>query len=139
MVAQLMTPKMLEEMFDVWGKFFGRPEIVSEDSTFIPRADIWEKDDAYYIHLLVPGLDKKDFEISLEENLLTIRGERKIPSEQGLKFHRLETPYGRFERTFKLPENIQEDKIQAVYEQGLLKLTIPKKKKEVTKIKVQVK
>jgi len=108
--------------------------------TFVPRADIVETDKAYEIHLAVPGMKKEDFKIEVSEGRLVISGERKFQREEGEKktYHRVETQYGAFLRTFLLPEDVKMEGITAEYTDGILKVTLPKDEKKAQVVRVAV-
>ncbi len=107
---------------------------------FSPAVDIAEDEKSYEIHVAVPGVKKQDFKIDLIDGKLTISGERKMEEKKdGKNFHSLETQYGSFSRSFFIPEDVKEDKVEATYEDGLLKLTLPKKEKKVSKASIEVK
>jgi len=107
---------------------------------FNPAVDIAEDEKSYEIHVAVPGVKKQDFKIDLIDGKLTISGERKLEQKkEGKNFHSLETQYGSFSRSFFLPEDVKEDKVEATYEDGLLKLTLRKKEKKVSKASIEVK
>lgn len=96
-------------------------------SKFLPNADIVEAENAFEIHAAIPGINKEDFKIEIEKNLLTLSGERKLENEELSKnFKLVETNFGKFSRSFTLPENADTDKIEAIYENGILKINIPK-------------
>lgn len=106
---------------------------------FVPAVDIAEDEKSYEIHLAVPGVKKSDFKIDLTEGRLTISGERKtMEKNEGKNFHALETQYGAFKRSFYLPDDVNVEAIDAIYEDGVLKLTLPKKEKKVTKSIIEV-
>jgi HSP20 family protein len=107
---------------------------------FTPAVDISEDENHYEIHVSVPGMKKSDFNLEVTDGRLTISGERKMEEKkEGKNFHSLETHYGSFSRSFYLPENVKEDGIAAVYEDGLLKVNLPKEEKKVNKSKIEVK
>lgn len=107
---------------------------------FNPAVDIAEDVKFYEIHVAVPGVKKQDFKIDLIDGKLTISGERKMEEKkEGKNFHSVETQFGSFSRSFFLPEDVKEDKVEATYEDGLLKLTLPKKEKKVSKASIEVK
>jgi HSP20 family protein len=87
----------------------------------------------------VPGLNKDDFSIEIKDNYLTVSGERKFSNEKKDKnFHSIETNYGSFSRSFSLPENVNADKTQAKYTNGILELTLPKDEKKALKQTIKV-
>lgn len=107
--------------------------------SFVPRVDILEREAAYEIHVAVPGMNKEDFKLDLNDNYLTVSGERKFTKEQNEKnFHAIETQYGTFSRSFALPENVDAAKINARYNNGILEITIPKDEKKSLKTTIKV-
>jgi len=109
----------------------------SRQALFSPAVDIFEEEKSYFIQLAVPGLTKESFRIDLEKDLLSISGERK--AEAARKYHLQESRSGSFSRSFVLPEDVDMDKIEASYEQGLLTLKLPKLEHQAKKIKIKVK
>ena len=102
----------------------------SDTNTSIPAVNILEKDDGFEVEMAAPGMDKKDFSIELENNVLTISSEKKSEKEESGKdkIHRKEFSYQSFRRSFTLArDTVDADKIQAKYENGILRLMIPKK------------
>lgn len=105
----------------------------SQNSGFL-SVDVSEDKDNVYIKADLPGLKKEDVHVSLENDVLTIKGERRSENEQKDKnYHRVERSYGVFERRILLGVNVDETKIKAVYKDGVLDLTLPKS--EVSKVK----
>jgi HSP20 family protein len=120
-------------------KFFNESLARSGGSSFVPKVDIVENTDSFEIHLAVPGLNKEDFKIELNDNYLTVSGERKFTNEKKERtFHSIETHYGSFSRSFSLPENVDGTKINAKYNSGILELTIPKDEKKALKQTIKV-
>jgi len=108
-------------------------------STFNPKTDVAETEKAYEIHLAVPGMKKEDFKLEVNENYLTISGERKFNEEKKEKnFHSVETYYGTFSRSFRVPENVEASKINAAYNNGILEVTLPKDEKKALKTSIKV-
>jgi len=94
----------------------------------VPAANVKEKDDAFYIDLAVPSMQKEDFQVNVENHTLVISSEKKEESkEEKDEYTRQEFSYRSFRRSFALPESVKADDIQAKYEDGVLKLIIPKK------------
>ena len=92
-----------------------------------PRIDISETSDKFIIRAEVPGIERKDIKINVEDHVLTIQGESTQEKEdESEEFQRVERFYGSFCRSFALPDNVNEEKIKANFKDGLLKLTIPK-------------
>ena len=95
--------------------------------SFYPSIDVEDRDDEVRISAELPGLDEKDFELSLNGDTLTLRGEKKHESEeQGEGWYRTERAYGRFERHVPLPGPVQADAARAEFRQGVLKVVLPK-------------
>ncbi|MES3628588.1 MAG: Hsp20/alpha crystallin family protein [Longimonas sp.] len=92
-----------------------------------PRTDMVETADNYEIHLDLPGMSKDDLKINMQERQLTVSGERRHEARnEDDEFVRVERAFGHFHRSFTLPQSIQEDNIEAAYEDGVLKITVPK-------------
>lgn len=102
-----------------------RGELTVADWT--PSIDISEQKDAYTIKAELPGVTKDDVNVTLENSVLSIRGEKRFEkaTDEG-KTHRVECAYGQFVRSFTLPESVQDDKVEATYKDGVLNLLIPK-------------
>ena len=107
---------------------------------FIPDVDVLESDKTYELHLAVPGFNKNDFNLEVDDKLLTVSGERKFEEKQSNKtFKSVQTSYGSFQRTFTLPENIDATKIEAHYNNGILEVIVPKDETKVLKTNIKVK
>lgn len=97
-------------------------------SAWAPAVDIYENDKEIVIKAELPEMQEKDIEIRVEDNLLTLAGERKMEKEvKEESYHRIERFYGSFQRSFNLPHTVDRDKIKAGYKDGVLKVTLPKK------------
>ncbi len=106
----------------------------------VPGANISETDKAYSIELAVPGLEKKDFKVEVQDGVLSISAEREEEkSEEDKNYRRQEFSYHSFSRAFTLPDNLLLDKIEANYTHGILHLTLPKKEITVSKPSKQIK
>lgn len=93
-----------------------------------PAVDIYEEPDAILVEADLPGLSKDDITVNLENNVLTIRGERKLEREDKREnYHRIERAYGVFARSFTLPSEVDPDKIDAEFKDGVLRIRMPKK------------
>lgn len=93
-----------------------------------PLADIVETKDAFIVKAEIPGIDEKDVSVEIANNVLTIQGERKVETETEEKgYRRMERSYGKFLRSFTLPQNTMTDKVAANFTNGILEVTIPKK------------
>jgi HSP20 family protein len=116
---------ILDEAFNGWP--FQNQENGSLTSSWLPPCDVFEDKNSVKIVAEIPGVDADDVKISLENNLLTLRGEKKQHAEeQSERVHRYERSYGVFERTFSLPTTVDPEKIDAQYSHGVLTVTIPK-------------
>ncbi len=106
-----------------------------------PPVDIYENEDCVVIKAEVPDMDQKDIEVRIENNTLTLRGERKQSTEiKKENYHRVERYYGNFQRSFTLPQTINQDKVAASCDRGVLTITLPKTEETKPKqIKVEVK
>lgn len=108
--------------------FGGRPEQQLASSSFVPPVDVFEDEHQITLQAEMPGVEEKDLNISVENNMLTISGERKLENEEKKeKFHRIERHYGRFSRSFTLPATADPQNINADFENGVLKITIGKR------------
>lgn len=124
---------MSKRFSDIMDEFFNDAVRTRRD-TFVPSIDVSETDNQFLISAELPGMNKEDIDISLENSRLTISGERSFEKEdKGKKYHRIESSYGSFERSFQLPDNIDAESISASYENGLLKISIDKSEEEVKK------
>ncbi len=115
-------------------------EALLAGGNFVPAADIYEDEHQIVLKLEVPGIDQKDVDIRLENNTLTVRGERKFEKEEKEEnFHRIERRYGSFTRSFTLPNTVDSENINADYADGVLRITLAKKAEAKPKqIKVNV-
>ncbi len=136
----------MEGMLDPYSKsrdwpFRGGRDLNTTGADWAPRADISETDAAFSITAEVPGIKREDVKINIEDHVLSISGAKNQEKEEkGETFHRIERFYGSFNRSFSLPENVIEDKIEAVFKDGLLILTIPKMEvKKPKSIEIRVK
>jgi HSP20 family protein len=117
----------------------GRDESLST-SQFAPPVDVYEDEHNVVLKVEVPGIDEKDIDVRVENNVLTVHGERKVEKEEKEEnFRRIERQYGSFTRTFTLPSTVDAERIQADYDKGILKIVLPKKAEAKPKsIKVNV-
>ena len=96
--------------------------------SWAPSVDIYEQDGNIVLKAELPGIDAKDVDIRLENNVLTLRGERKLEGEvKRESYHRVERAYGSFARSFTLPTVVDQGNIKAEYKDGVLKLVLPKR------------
>jgi HSP20 family protein len=104
-----------------------------------PAVNIQEKNDAYLVEVAAPGLKKEDFNVNLDNDILTISSEKEAKEGQDDRFTRREFSYSSFERSFSLPQTTEAEKIEAKYENGILKIKIPKKEIAIKKSPKQIK
>ncbi len=102
------------------------------DNSFRPKADIYSDEKNFYVNLEVPGVKKEDLKISLKDSVLTVSGEKKNQDGENkeLNYYKNEISTGKFSRNFNLSKEIDQDNIQAAYEDGILKIVVSKKLKE---------
>jgi HSP20 family protein len=117
----------------------GREEALTT-STFAPLVDVYEDEHNVMLKIEVPGIDEKDIDVRIENNTLTVHGERKFEKdEKEENFRRVERQYGSFTRSFTLPNTIDAEQVKATYDKGVLKITLAKKAEAKPKqIKVNV-
>ena len=116
-----------------WGEG-GRELLATTD--WAPSCDIRESDKEYCIHVELPNVKKPDVHVTLEGGVLTIQGERREEKEEkGIRYHRREMSYGKFMRRFTMPEDADEAKVDAVFKDGMLNVSIGKTKAKVAKSK----
>src|ERR1700690_4200085 len=97
-------------------------------SSFAPAVDVYEDEHTVTLKIEVPGIDEKEIDIRLENNTLTVHGERKIEKEEKEEnYRRVERQYGSFTRTFTLPTTVDAEKVSATYDKGVLQIALPKK------------
>jgi HSP20 family protein len=108
-------------------------------SGFKPAVNTREGEYAYHVEVDLPGVKKEDVKVDITGHMLTISGERKTKEEVNEKeYYKCESSYGKFQRSFSLPENIDKENLSAIYENGVLEVVIPKSKTEEVK-KIEVK
>jgi HSP20 family protein len=127
------------EMEDLWGDLVGEREFLPMRGEWMPALDVSETKDSLIVKAEVPGMEPKDIDISLSGDLLTIKGEKKQNTEEMKEsFHRIETRYGAFSRTIRVPVSVNSDKIEASYDKGVLKVVLPKKE-EIKAKQIEIK
>lgn len=101
---------------------------VSGHSTWTPACNAYEDDHGFWVQCALPGMDRKDIELVLEDHVLTIKGERKDESPNGDRtYFTREIDWGSFSRSFRLPDHIDANKISATYKDGVLTIELPKR------------
>jgi HSP20 family protein len=128
-VINRWNPAAHEPLFRLFDTFFGN-EPRGEDLTrqaWSPAVNIEETEGAYLIEAELPGLTKDDVQITLENNVLRLSGERKLDKDvKRDNYHRIERSYGSFSRTFALTQQVDAEKVQATFANGVLTVTVPK-------------
>jgi HSP20 family protein len=120
-------PSVFNDFFKPWNEWFDDSDILGR-SMNVPAVNITEQKDQYLVSLAAPGLKKEDFNIDVDGNMLTISSEKEENKEEkDKKFTRKEYNYSSFSRCFTLPEEINKEKIEAKYEDGVLKLSLPRR------------
>lgn len=133
-----------ERMNRLFDQTLGRTRAEEEGiaaSAWAPSVDIYETPDRVVMKAELPGLTREDVEINVRDNTLSLRGERKFEKDvREENYLRIERAYGSFQRSFTLPATIQQDKIKAVFKDGVLEVTLPKAEEARPKqIKIDVK
>jgi len=119
----------MNRLMDRFARGIGGGELAEREEPwkFSPSVDVSENDKEIHISAELPGLDEKDIDLTLSGNNLIIRGEKRAEKEEkGEQFYRKETSYGVFHRSIPLPTEVEEDKIEATYRKGVLKIVLPK-------------
>jgi len=127
----------LEDVSNSLNRFFGRPAARAgselgwmAEADWTPKVDISESDTQYLIKAEIPGVKKEDVKVSVEDGMISIRGERRQEKEEkDKKFHRIERSYGSFLRSFRLPDDADESAVKAEFKDGLLNVSVDKSAK----------
>lgn len=115
------------EVNRLYGDLVGRPSDAESPMLWAPKVDIEENKEGYVLKAELPGIKQEDIKISITDNQLVIRGEKRREVEQGdTTYHRVERVYGTFERAFTLTKAVRADKIEALYRDGVLEVHVPK-------------
>lgn len=130
-------PKMVQDFFGAENPFdFDEKLWFPEKSIEIPSANVIENDNEFKLELAAPGFDKKDFKVEIQEGMLNISAEKEHKSEEKKEnYRKKEFSYSSIRRSFALPENVKDENIDAKYENGILKIVLPKKALEGSKPK----
>jgi HSP20 family protein len=121
----------IEDFFDRYSRAIASPfvrgsELVANGG-WMPRVDVSENDAAFVIKAEIPGINKDDVKVTLDNGVLTLQGERRQEREdKGWRYHRMERSYGHFMRSFSLPSNVDASHLKAHFHDGLLEVDIPK-------------
>jgi len=113
-------------LFENFAEASGKEQLAA--GSFVPAVDIYEDEHNLVLKLEVPGVNEDELNVSLENNILTVSGERKFEKEEKEEnFHRIERRYGSFTRTFRLPNTVDGEKVDATYDKGILKISLAKR------------
>ncbi len=124
----LLRPRIFDEFMLPWNDLTGDGELFPEWRSTIPAVNIAEDQNSYQLSVAAPGMKKDDFRVDLDGDTLTIHAEKESEQEDSArKFTRREYEYRSFSRSFTLPEGVDRDRIDAHYENGVLKLTLTKR------------
>jgi HSP20 family protein len=116
-----------DEINRVFENLTGRPEGDEGLMRLLPAADIVEDKDSFIVNIELPGLKKEDLKVTVQNNILSINGEKKNEIDHKSKtFHRVERSYGSFYRSFELPISVDPSKVQAEFKDGVLRIELPK-------------
>lgn len=132
MSTQLLTkrtPSFFDDFFKPWSNWLDAD--LKGNSWQVPAVNITDEKDRYLLSLAAPGLKKDDFKIDVEGNMLTVSSEKEESKEENEdRYTRREYNFSSFSRSFSLPQEVLKDKIEARYEEGLLKISLPKKEEK---------
>jgi len=140
MVARYNPLNDFKKSIEVFNNLFNLndngTQIEESGIDFLPNVNSREDEKAFYLDVDLPGVKKEDIELNITDGVLTISGERKTYKEEKDKtYYKIESSYGKFKRSFTLPKDIDEGKIEAEVKDGVLALTIPKSAQNVQKTK----
>src|SRR5215475_1862548 len=126
MITRIDPFRELASFFENFADGSGKDQLAA--GSFVPPVDVYEDEHNLVLKLEVPGVNEEDLNVSVENNTLTIQGERKFEKEEKEEnFHRIERRYGSFIRTFRLPNTVDSEKVEAGYDKGILKITLSKR------------
>ena len=126
MITRIDPFRELASFFENFAEPPGKEQLTA--GTFVPPVDVYEDEQNLVLKLEVPGVNEEDLNVSVENNTLTVQGERKFEKEEKEEnFHRIERRYGSFTRTFRLPNTVDAEKVEASYDKGILKITLAKR------------
>lgn len=130
--------RLQEEMNTLFDRFAGHRSLLSRAGVF-PAVNVSQDNDSIYVTAELPGIEAKDIEIMVEEDSLSIKGERKLESEKtGVSYHRRERESGAFRRSISLPTRVETNKVKAKSKDGILDIVLPKAE-EVKPKKIDIK
>lgn len=128
-----------DELDRIFERFFTPVEVETREFVWTPSIDMYETEKELVVKAELPGLTSKDVEITLTDDTLTIRGEKKEAEEvKGENYYRKETRYGTFHRSIRLPVPVRKEDIKATFKDGILEVRLPKAEEEVKGIKIRI-
>ena len=126
MITRIDPFRELASLFENFADGTGKAQL--QAGTFVPPVDVYEDEHSLVLKLDIPGVSEEDLDVQLENNTLTVKGERKFEKEEKEdNFHRIERRYGTFQRTFRVPSAVDPEQVDAQFDKGVLKLTLAKK------------
>ena len=129
---EMLTP-IISDLFDI-DRFFGRNLFRSGLTSNVPVANIFEDEKDFQIELAAPGFTKSDFNVRVDNELLTISAEKEAEEkEENKRYTRREYNYNSFSRSFRLPESVKTEDVRATYENGILRIVLNKKPESIKK------
>lgn len=129
-----------DEMDRLFDDFFADPFGIipfrRKESVFVPKVDVVESDKEIKVSAEIPGMEEKDIQVQLNGDILTISGEKSSEHEEKTEqYHRLERSFGSFQRSVKLPADVDANKVDAIFAKGVLTVTLPKPAEAISKVK----
>jgi HSP20 family protein len=122
------TFRDLEEQFSQFFRDFPLATGIGNESAWVPAVDLTETEDAYLLEADLPGMKREDIEVTVVDDMITLKGERKEEKSEAHKgYRRVERSYGSFQRAFRVPGGVDTAKVDAHFEHGVLKVSLPKR------------
>jgi HSP20 family protein len=126
--------RMFDDFFTYPFHSYGLRNLNNSSDVFYPRVDVSETDKEYKVVAEIPGIDEKDINVTLNDDVLTISGKKEFEKEEsGRQYHRVERTYGSFRRDVQLPGEVIPDQIEATFKKGVLEIVLPKPAEQVNK------
>ncbi|WP_225986541.1 Hsp20/alpha crystallin family protein [Rufibacter sp. LB8] len=135
-----LQDRMPQTFSGLLDRFFQDTVSSRQGQSFTPQVDLWETQNSYEVEVALPGLKKEDLNVEFQDSVLRVSGERKFNQEtKDQKFYRVESAYGKFSRSFQLPDHVDGAAIDAQFADGILHITVPKVEEKVMKRQIAVK
>jgi len=126
LITRIDPFRELANLFENFAEGTGKDQLMA--GSFVPPVDVYEDEHNLVLKLEIPGVNEADLDIQVENNTLTVKGERKFEKEEKEEnFHRVERRYGSFLRTFRLPNTVDTETVEANYDKGVLRINLAKK------------